>query len=64
MEKRVRDFVEELKINYDGKNVGIMAHRAPQLALEVIIKGKTWEEANAEDWRKHGGWQPGWEYDI
>lgn len=64
VEKRVRDFVEELKINYDGKTVGIIAHRAPQLALEVITKGKTWEEANAEDWRKHGGWQPGWEYDI
>ena len=47
-----------------GKTIGIVAHRAPQLALEVISKGITWEEANALDWRKTGDWQPGWEYII
>ena len=64
VENRVRDFIVFLKENYDGKKVGIIAHRAPQLALDVIIKGKTWEEANQEDWRKTGDWQPGWEYVI
>ena len=62
VEKRMREFVEFLKENYDGKTVGIVAHRAPQLALEVITKGISWEEANKNDWRKTGDWQPGWEY--
>ena len=64
VEKRMREFVLYLKDNYDGKTIGIFAHRAPQLALDVILKRKTWEEANKEDWRKHGRWEPGWEYEI
>ena len=64
VEKRMREFVSFLKENYDGKTVGIVAHRAPQLALEVITKGISWEDANKNDWRKTGDWQPGWEYII
>ena len=64
VEKRMREFVRFIKENYEGKTVGIVAHRAPQLALEVILNGKTWEEANESDWRKTGDWQPGWEYVI
>lgn len=64
VENRMREFVDFLKENYDGKTVGIVAHRAPQLALEVITKGISWEEANKNDWRKTGDWQPGWEYII
>ena len=64
VERRVREFVEFLKENYAGKTIGIVAHRAPQLALEVITKGISWEEANANDWRKTGEWQPGWEYVV
>ncbi len=59
---RVADFLESLRQNYDGKNVAIVAHKAPQLALDVLIKGKTWEQALAEDWRKTKSWQPGWSY--
>ena len=64
VEKRIRGFVSWLKANYDGKTVAIVAHRAPQLALEVISKNITWEEANKGDWRKTGDWQPGWEYEV
>ena len=64
VEKRVRSFATFLKQNYDGKKVAIVAHRAPQLAFEVITKGKTWEEAIREDWRKTKSWQPGWKYII
>ena len=64
VEMRMRDFVNYLKENYDGKIIGIVAHRAPQLALEVITKNISWEEANQNDWRKTGDWQPGWEYEI
>ena len=64
VEKRMREFINYLKERYDGKTVGIVAHRAPQLALEVITKGISWEEANEKDWRKTGDWQPGWEYIV
>ena len=64
VEKRVRDFCKYLLEKYDNKTIAIVAHRAPQLALEVITKGVSWEEANTNDWRKTGAWQPGWEYII
>ena len=64
VEKRMREFIGYLKSNYSGKTIGIVAHRAPQLALEVITKGISWEAANINDWRKNGDWQPGWEYII
>ena len=57
---RIADFLEFLKKNYDGKNVAIVGHKAPQLSLDVLIKGKTWEQALAEDWRKTKTWKPGW----
>ena len=59
---RIADFLEFLKKNYDGKSVAIVAHKAPQLSLDVLIKGKTWKQALAEDWRKTKAWKPGWEY--
>ena len=62
VEKRIRSFCNYLLENYDGKHVAIMAHKAPQLAIQVITQGKSWEEAIAEDWRKTKDWQPGWEY--
>ena len=64
VEKRMREFVSWLKANFDGKTVAIVAHRAPQLAFEVISKNISWEEANKNDWRKTGDWQPGWEYEV
>ena len=62
VEKRVRDFLNFIHKNYEGKTIGIIAHRAPQLAIEVITKHITWEEAIKSDWRKSGNWQPGWKY--
>ena len=59
---RISDFLEFLKKNYDGKSVALVAHKAPQLALDVLLKNKTWEQALREDWRKTKSWQPGWEY--
>ena len=59
---RIADFLEFLKQNYDGKSVAVVSHKAPQLALDVLLKGKTWEQAFSEDWRKTKAWRPGWEY--
>ncbi len=64
VEARLRSFLEDLKASHDGKFVAIMAHKAPQLALEVILNGKSWEEALAADWRHHKAWQPGWLYNL
>ena len=64
IQKRVKDFIQFLKKDYQGKTIGIVAHRAPQLAFEVLTKNISWEEANKTDWRKTKAWQPGWEYII
>ncbi len=61
---RVADFLVFLKQNYDGKHIAIVAHKAPQLSLEVLLNGKTWKQALAEDWRKEKMWLPGWEYEL
>ena len=64
VEKRLKEFCDYLKENYDGKHIAIVAHKAPQLALQVLLEGKTWEEAIDQDWRKTKSWQPGWVYEI
>lgn len=64
VEKRIRKFLKYLLENYDGKHIAMVAHKAPQLAIEVITKNKTWEQAIKEDWRKRKEWQPGWIYEI
>ncbi|MDO8469544.1 MAG: histidine phosphatase family protein [bacterium] len=64
VKERVAGFLADLKRDYDGKSVAIVAHKAPQLALDMLLKGMTWEEAFAADWRKKGKWQPGWEYTL
>lgn len=61
---RIADFLEFLKKNYDGKSVAIVGHKAPQLSLDVLIKGKTWGQALADDWRKTKAWKAGWEYEL
>ena len=62
VEKRINNFVSYLKDNFEEKTIGIVAHRVPQLALEVITKNISWEEAIKNDWRKTKSWKPGWKY--
>lgn len=64
VKQRIKEFLDFLKSEYDGKHVALVAHKAPQLALDVLIKGMTWEEAFDSDWRKTKNWQPGWEYKL
>jgi broad specificity phosphatase PhoE len=64
VKERVGEFLNFLKENYDGKKVAIVAHKAPQLALDVLIKKMTWQEAFEKDWRKTKSWQPGWDYTL
>lgn len=64
VEKRVADFLKEVSQKYDETHIAIVAHQAPQLALDVLLKGKTWKQAILEDWRHTKSWQPGWEYIV
>ncbi len=64
VEKRISSFINYLKENFNDKRIGIVAHRAPQLAIEVITKKILWKEAIENDWRKAKAWQPGWKYII
>lgn len=64
VEKRMANFLTFLKENHDEKHVALLAHQAPQLALEVLLNGQTWEQAIRDDWRKRGSWQPGWEHTL
>lgn len=60
VEARVRAFLLEMTSRYE--RIAIVSHRFPQLALEVVCKGLSWEAALAGDWRSTGQWQPGWDY--
>lgn len=66
VEKRIRSFLNNLIKQYPKKSVAVVAHRAPQLALEVITKNKSWEQAIKDDWRlkQPRQWQPGWKYQF
>lgn len=64
VERRLRDFCRYLLDNYDNKTIALVAHKAPQLALDVITKNITWKQAIEQDWRKTKKWQPGWIYEI
>jgi len=64
VKKRIQEFLDSVKEKYDDKHIAIVAHKAPQLILDVLLKNKTWEEAFRDDWRKKKAWQPGWEYAL
>jgi len=57
---RLRAFLQDADKKYD--HIAIVAHQAPQLAIEVITKDQTWQHAIANDWRKQKAWKPGWDY--
>ncbi len=64
IEKRIASFLAEVKKTYSGKHIAIVAHQAPQLALDVLLRARSWEQAMAEDWRHRKAWQPGWGYIV
>lgn len=58
--KRMSDFLEDLKKNYDGKKVMIIGHRATQYGIETKINNKTLEDLVSNPFK----WQPGWSYEL
>jgi alpha-ribazole phosphatase/probable phosphoglycerate mutase len=63
-EKRLRSFLADIKKFFPDGYVAVIGHEATQLAIEVILNGKTWEQVIAENWRPQGKWQPGWFYEV
>ena len=57
---RMKDFLDDLAKNYNGKKVMIVGHRATQYGLEYWIFGKELSEIIATPWK----WQPGWTYEL
>jgi broad specificity phosphatase PhoE len=64
VEVRLRSLCDDLRQKYDNKRVALVAHQGPQLALDVIITGKSWPQAIAEDWRNTHAYQDGWDYTL
>jgi len=62
VKRRMNEFLDFLRKNYANQEIAIVGHKAPQLALDVLLRNKTWKQAFHEDWRKKNAWQPGWEY--
>lgn len=64
VEARMRSLVATLERRWPGRHVGIVAHRATQNALEVILQGKTWAGALASDWRHTKDFRGVWTYSV
>lgn len=55
---RMKNFLDDLKKNYEGKCILIIGHRATQYGLEHWLNGVPLKEAVTAPWH----WQPGWTY--
>jgi len=58
--QRMKEFLDDLKKNYDGKTVMIVGHRATQYGLEKFINKVPLEIIIPAPWK----WQPGWIYNL
>lgn len=58
--QRMKDFLQDLLRDYDGKTVLIIGHRATQYGLDEWITGMSRHDAVLAPWR----WQPGWTYQF
>ena len=56
--ERMKEFLDDLKKNYNGKKVMIIGHRATQYGLEHWIKEVSIKDAITAPWQ----WQSGWVY--
>lgn len=57
---RMKEFIDFLQQNYDGKRVMIIGHRATQYGLDYWINKLPYEQLVTTKFV----WQPGWEYKI
>jgi broad specificity phosphatase PhoE len=58
--ERMKNFLGDLKKNYDDKTVMIIGHRATQYGLDYWIKNIPLDDLVSAKFK----WQPGWEYEL
>jgi len=58
--ERMRNFLQDLLKNYNGKRILIIGHRATQYGLEHLINKLPLEQVIPAPWK----WQPGWGYKL
>lgn len=58
--RRMKEFLQDLLKNYDGKTVMIVGHRATQYGLDQWVRGMSLKDAVLAPWQ----WQPGWKYEL
>lgn len=58
--QRMKEFLEDLIKNYDGKKIMVIGHRATQYGLEHWINGKSLQELLTTPFK----WRPGWSYNL
>lgn len=63
-EIRMQSFLDDMKRFFPSGYIAVIGHEATQLALEVIINKKSWEQVITENWRHEQKWQPGWIYEY
>ncbi len=64
VQKRIEDLLKDLAHKYPGKRLALLAHQAPQLSLNVLLNGMSWQEAFRKDWRNTKSYQHGWDYEF
>jgi broad specificity phosphatase PhoE len=57
---RMKEFLDDLKKNYDSEKVMIIGHRATQFGLETNINNISIETLLSTPFK----WQPGWNYEL
>lgn len=62
VEVRIKSFLNDMKLFHKNDYIAIIGHEATQLAMEVIINKKSWDQVIKENWRSKGEWKPGWPY--
>lgn len=58
--ERMKNFLQDLSVNYNSKTVMIVGYRATQYGLERWIKDLPLEQIIPAPWK----WQPGWKYEL
>ena len=56
--ERVREFLDDLPTELDGKRIVLVSHAAPRWSLQHLLGGERLEDVVGAPFE----WQPGWEY--
>jgi broad specificity phosphatase PhoE len=58
--ERMRSFLDEVVLEFDGQRLLLISHAAPRWALENLLHGRALEELVSEPFE----WQEGWLYRV